>query len=100
MSRTKNMVRNVYWSLIGQTLGIIASFIVRIVFIRVLNSTYLGLNGLFSNILTILYLTELGVGTAITYSLYRPLAKHDNEKIKSLMLLISLGANWKSVMLE
>ena len=87
MSRTKNMVRNIYWSLIGQTLGIIASFIVRIVFIRVLNSTYLGLNGLFSNILTILSLTELGVGTAITYSLYRPLAKHDNEKIKSLMLL-------------
>ena len=87
MSRTNNMVRNVYWSLIGQTLGIIASFIVRIVFIRVLNSTYLGLNGLFSNILTILSLTELGVGTAITYSLYRPLAKHDNEKIKSLMLL-------------
>ncbi len=87
MSRTKSMVRNVYWSLIGQTLGIIASFIVRIVFIHVLNSTYLGLNGLFSNILTILSLTELGVGTAITYSLYRPLAKKDNEKIKSLMLL-------------
>ena len=87
MSRTKSMIRNVYWSLIGQTLGIIASFIVRIVFIHVLNSTYLGLNGLFSNILTILSLSELGVGTAITYSLYRPLAKKDNEKIKSLMLL-------------
>ncbi len=87
MSRTNSMIRNVYWSFIGQSLGILASFIVRIVFIRFLSSTYLGLNGLFSNILTILSLTELGVGTAITYSLYKPLAEKDTEKLKSLMAL-------------
>ena len=54
MSRTNNMIRNVSWSFIGQGLGILASFIVRIFFIRILGSTYLGLDGLFSNILTIL----------------------------------------------
>lgn len=87
MSRTKSMIRNVYWSFLGQSLGILASFITRIVFIHYLSTTYLGLNGLFSNILTILSLSELGVGTAITYSLYRPLAKDDKEQIKALMLL-------------
>ena len=85
MSRTNNMIRNVSWSFLGQGLGILASFIVRIIFIRVLGSTYLGLDGLFSNILTILSLSELGVGTAITYSLYKPLAEKDKSKLKSLM---------------
>jgi len=85
MSRTNNMIRNVSFSFVGQGLGILASFIVRIVFIRILGSTYLGLDGLFSNILTILSLSELGVGTAITYSLYKPLAKKDKTKLKSLM---------------
>ena len=87
MSRTNNMIRNVSFSFIGQGLGILASFIVRIVFIRILGNTYLGLDGLFSNILTVLSLSELGVGTAITYSLYRPLAEKDLEKLKSLMAL-------------
>ncbi len=87
MSRTNNMIRSVSWSFIGQGLGILASFVVRIVFIRMLSSTYLGLDGLFSNILTILSLSELGVGTAITYSLYEPLAKKNIKKLKSLMLL-------------
>ena len=79
------MIRNVSFSFVGQGLGILASFIVRIVFIRILGNTYLGLDGLFSNILTVLSLSELGVGTAITYSLYRPLAEKDEEKLKSLM---------------
>ena len=87
MSRTSNMIRNIYFSFLGQGIGILASFIVRIVFIRILGSTYLGLDGLFSNILTVLSLTELGVGTAITYSLYRPLAEKDHEKLKSLMFV-------------
>lgn len=87
MSRTSSMIRNVSWSFLGQGIGIIASFIVRIVFIRFLGSTYLGLDGLFSNILTILSLSELGVGTAITYSLYKPLAEKDESKLKSLMAL-------------
>lgn len=85
MSRTSNMIRNVSFSFLGQGIGILASFIVRIFFIRILGSTYLGLDGLFSNILTILSLSELGVGTAITYSLYKPLAEKDEEKLKSLM---------------
>lgn len=57
------------------------------IFIKILGSEYLGLNGLFTNILTVLSLAELGVGEAITYSLYKPLAQKDIAKCKMLMKL-------------
>lgn len=87
MSRTRNSLNNFKWALIGQSLGIVVSFIARIFFIRKLGNDYLGLNGLFTNILTILTLAELGVGDAINYSLYKPLANRDLEKCKILMKL-------------
>ena len=64
----------------------ILKFVSRIVFIKVLSDVYLGVNGLLSNVLGILALAELGIGTAINYSLYKPIAKKNEEKIKSLML--------------
>lgn len=87
MSRTKSAIKNLSFALVGQVLGLIISFIARIIFIKFLNSEYLGLNGLFSNILSMLSLAELGVGTAITYSLYKPLAEKDNDKCAMLMQL-------------
>lgn len=87
MSRTRSSVVNFITAVIGQIFGLLASFIARIFFVRILGSEYLGLNGLFTNILTVLSLAELGVGSAITYSLYEPLAKKDFEKCKSLMKL-------------
>ena len=67
--------------------GIVVSFVARLVFLRCLNEEYLGLNGLFSNILTIFSLVELGVGPAMNFALYKPLAEHDTERVKSLMTL-------------
>jgi len=71
-------------------------FVVRIVFVRYLSIEYLGINGLFSNILAVLSLAELGVGPAIVYSLYKPLALGDKEAVKSIMnlfkkLYVSIG---------
>lgn len=85
MSRTKNSVRNLITAIIGQGIGFIISFIARIFFIRTLGREYLGLNGLFTNILTILSLAELGVGEAITFSLYKPLAENNTKKCTMLM---------------
>jgi O-antigen/teichoic acid export membrane protein len=73
--------------MIGQAAGLIISFIARIIFIKYLSAEYLGLNGLFTNILTMLSLVELGVGPAMTFSLYKPLAENNTEKVKSLMKL-------------
>ncbi|MDO4963633.1 MAG: hypothetical protein Q4E75_06050, partial [bacterium] len=73
MSRSSKSIKNLTYALVGQALGIIISFISRMFFVKILNSEYLGINGLFTNILTILSLAELGVGEAIVYSLYKPL---------------------------
>lgn len=67
------------------TIGI--QFISRTIFIRFLGIEYLGLNGLFTNILSMLSLAELGVGTSIIFSLYKPLQQEDTATIKALMHL-------------
>lgn len=87
MSRTRSSLLNLLTAMIGQGLGLVISFIARIFFVKILGSEYLGLNGLFTNILTVLSLAELGIGTAITYSLYKPLAENDIKTCKMLMQL-------------
>ena len=72
-------------ALIGQLLSLLANLVSRFVFAKYLSREYLGLAGLFTNILTMLSLVELGVGPAITFSLYKPIATGDKEQIKSLM---------------
>ena len=71
--------------MIGQLGGILVNLLARVFFLHYLNQTYLGLNGLFTNVLTMLSLVELGVGPAMAYSLYKPLADHDVERLKSHM---------------
>lgn len=68
-------------------LGIITAFLIRTVFIRCLSTDYLGINGLYSNILSMLSLTELGFGTAMIYSMYKPLAERNQQKIAQLLEL-------------
>ena len=84
--RTLNSVRNATASTIAYTVSILFSAIVRVVFIKTLTVEYLGIDGLFSNILSILSLAELGIGRAITFNLYKPLALHDQNKLQQLMV--------------
>lgn len=86
MSRTENTSKNFMFSTISTLLSSILGFISRTVFIKVIGITYLGANSLFTNILSMLSLTELGIGSAIAFSLYKPLANNDVKTIKSLML--------------
>ncbi len=92
--RTKNTVRNSVVGLTVQFLQVISSFICRMVFVRVLTEAYLGVNGLFGNILSILSLGELGIGSAITFELYSSLAKGDKEETKSLMQYYRKAYTW------
>ena len=87
MSRTKNSLRNIAISLLTYLIIVLLQFINRVVFVKCLPVEYLGMNGLFSNVLSLLSLTELGIGTSIAYSLYKPLKKKDYETIKSIMFL-------------
>lgn len=85
--RTDKSIKNIIYALVGQFFGIGISLISRSIFVKILSSEYLGLSTLFTNILTILSLTEMGFGTAMAFELYRPIARNDKEKIKSLMKL-------------
>ena len=84
--RTINAFRNFITGFAGQLVSMLLSFASRTVFIYVLGEEYLGVNGLFSSILSVLSFSELGIGAAITYELYKPIADKDSEKIRSLML--------------
>lgn len=86
--RIRNSVINMISSASGQIVTIILSFITRTIFIRYLSVEYLGLNGLFSNILTLFSLANLGIGSAITYSLYKPIAENDANKVTYLARLL------------
>lgn len=73
--------------MIVQLVNKLMAFVVRTIFIKTLNTEYLGVNGLFTNILTILSFAELGFGTAIIFNMYKPIASNDESKIKGLMNL-------------
>ncbi len=83
--RTDNVVRNINVSLICQLLNTVIGFVSRSIFIKLLGETYLGVNGIFGNILTILNFAELGIGTAIVYNLYKPLKERDEAAVGTLV---------------
>ena len=83
--RIQNSKYNIIFNMIQLFLTTILSFVARSVFINILGKELLGLDGLFSNILSMLSLTELGISTAINFSLYKPVAEGDNKKISALM---------------
>lgn len=87
MSRTKQSIKNASFSLICQGVQLVFQLITRVFFIRIIGREYLGLNGLFTDLLTALQLVELGIGPAIAFSLYKPLAENDKEKVKTIMNL-------------
>ena len=85
MGRVKSATKNILFGYVGTICTALMSFIVRTVFIYKLNETLLGVNGLYTNILSLLSMAELGIGTALNFSLYAPIARGDKEKIKSYM---------------
>ena len=86
-SRTKNTIRNVAAGLINQGVSIILPFINRTIILWTLGAEFTGLSGLFSSILSVLGIAEMGFNTAIVYSLYRPMAEHDEYKICEIVSL-------------
>lgn len=84
-SRITYSIRNITTGFLGQAIQTILGFVSRTIFIKCLATEYLGVSGLFTNILSILSLAELGVGSAIAYALYKPLANRDEYKVSALM---------------
>ena len=86
-SRTEYTILNTLTGMGGYFLNTVLGFVCRMVFVQCLSADYLGVNGLFTNILSMLSLAELGIGSAVVYALYKPLAQNDEEKIASLVKL-------------
>lgn len=84
-SRTEYSLLNMLTGIFGYGINTIAGFICRIIFVRTLSAEYLGISGLFTNILSMLSLAELGISSAITYALYTPIANNDEKKITAIM---------------
>lgn len=83
--RTENSVKNSIAAVISNVFIMVLGFAIQTVFLKILGEEYLGINGLFNNIISMLAIVELGIGPAIVSNLYKPLAENDQNKIKTLM---------------
>ena len=86
MGRVQAAKKNIVFGLVGKIVTLILPFILRTLFIKDLDK-YLGINSLYAEILSFLNMAELGIGTAINFSLYGPVARGEKEKIKSYIQL-------------
>ena len=87
LERTRNATRNVVFDGTLEMANLLFPFIIRSVMLHCLGTEYLGLNGLFKSLLTFLNLAELGVGSAMVYSMYKPIAEDDTGAICALLRL-------------
>ncbi len=85
MSRTQNAIRNIFTGVFNKIIILLFPFVIRTVIIKKLGTEYLGLSSLFTSILQVLNLTELGFSSAIVFSLYKPIAEKDDNRICSIM---------------
>lgn len=84
-SRIKNSTRNIFFGTIKYVVSILFPFIIRTILIYKLGAEYAGITSLFSSILQVLNLSELGFSTAVVYALYEPVAKGDNNRVCALL---------------
>lgn len=83
-SRTRKSIINLSFNAASQLLSALISFVTRTVFIQVFSTKYLGMNAVFADVLSLLSLADLGIGTAMSYSFYRPLAEGDTRRVTAL----------------
>ena len=84
-SRAANSAKNMLSGFTYQFVTLVLSFVSRTVFVRTLGTEYLGLNGIFSDVLNLLSMADLGFSTTMAYSFYKPLAEHDESKMAGLI---------------
>ena len=83
LSRTGKSLRNTIFGIVGMVISLIVSFVTKSIFVRVLGSEYNGVNGVLSNILQVLNLSDLGFAASIAFALYMPLKEGDQKKTSS-----------------
>lgn len=87
-NRTRNSTRTFIFGVLCKIISIIGPFLTRTIIIYKLGTDYLGLSSLFTSVLSILNISELGIGTAITFCLYKPVAEDDKTMVRALLSLL------------
>ena len=85
MQKSIRVLHNIFWGTVNRICHIVCPFIIRTTILYIMGTLYMGLDGLFVSILGILSLAELGVGSALTYAMYKPLAEGDDSQICALL---------------
>ena len=98
-TRTQHAKRNIITSIINKLMSMLAVFVMRTIIIRYLGALYLGLDSLFASLLQILSLAELGVGAAMVFSMYKPIAEGDTPAICALLNLYRTFYRWIAVIM-
>lgn len=92
--RAKNATKGVIWGILNKIEGLLMPFASRTVLIYILGIEYIGLNSLFSSVLQVLNFSELGLGSAIVYLLYKPIAENDEIKIRNILAFCKKCYRW------
>lgn len=87
IDRTRNTTRNTVWGIAEKLLALVLPFVARTILLHLLGEKYLGINSLFSSILQVLNMADLGIGTAIIYNMYKPIAEDNVNEICALLAL-------------
>lgn len=87
IQRTKNATRNIFWGILFRLVATLGPFFMRTFLLYFLGVEYLGLNSLFTSLLAFLSLAELGIGNAMIYAMYKPVAQDDEAAICALLKL-------------
>lgn len=81
----KNTLQGTFWGVLDKFVNILFPFIIRTIIIRILGAEYVGLSSLYTSILQVLSLAELGIGSAMVYQMYKPVAENDKKLISALL---------------
>ena len=84
-SRTKNTSRNIVWGVINRVVTLLLPFVTRTIILYLLGANYLGIGTLFTSVLSFLSLTELGLSSAVVYTMYKPIVDKDNDKLCAIL---------------
>lgn len=85
MSKTRKTIYGTFFGILEKLINIILPFIVRTIIIKKLGADYLGLNSLFTSILSVLNLAELGFGSAVIFSMYKPINDNNYDEIHGIL---------------
>ena len=85
LERAKNTKRNMVFGFINKIICMLFPFVIRTIIIRIIGKEYLGLDSLFTSILQVLNLAEMGFSSAVVYNMYKPIAEENDDLLCQIL---------------